>query len=250
MKKLLRTSDKILIALAFLGDLVMELHSYERDQFNWRKALYESLKVKKQTFSSSISRLLKTGEIEKVIDKKGRPCFKLKPSGLEKIERIFPLFHLSSKPWDGKWRVVIFDISEKERRARDYLRDKLVSLGFGKLQKSIYISPLNVLADLKEWLKENGFFGNVLIFEAKEMSSLDPKDVADYVWHLEELNKEYRKVIDKAEEIQEEKNDSEKKRKLKNEFFDLLLRDPILPREFLSEDWLGEKARRLILSLS
>jgi hypothetical protein len=43
--------------------------------------------------------------------------------------------------WDGKWRVVFFDIPEKRRRARDALRSKLKELGFYEMQKSVFIFP-------------------------------------------------------------------------------------------------------------
>lgn len=43
--------------------------------------------------------------------------------------------------WDGKWRMVIFDIPEKKRKARGALRDKLKELGFKELQKSVFIYP-------------------------------------------------------------------------------------------------------------
>ncbi len=43
--------------------------------------------------------------------------------------------------WDGKWRMVIFDIPEKKRKARKALRDKIRELGFRELQKSVFIFP-------------------------------------------------------------------------------------------------------------
>lgn len=44
--------------------------------------------------------------------------------------------------WDGKWRVVIFDIpEEKWRSGRDALRDKLQKLGFYLIQKSVWVLP-------------------------------------------------------------------------------------------------------------
>lgn len=45
------------------------------------------------------------------------------------------------KVWDGRWRVVGFDIPEKERIARDVLRALLRRLGFYPLQKSVWILP-------------------------------------------------------------------------------------------------------------
>jgi len=44
--------------------------------------------------------------------------------------------------WDKKWRIVIFDIPEKQRkRARNALREKLQKLGFYQLQKSVWALP-------------------------------------------------------------------------------------------------------------
>lgn len=43
--------------------------------------------------------------------------------------------------WDGKWRLVLFDIPEKIRKGRDALRDKLKDLGFYELQKSVWVHP-------------------------------------------------------------------------------------------------------------
>jgi len=45
------------------------------------------------------------------------------------------------KLWDKKWRVVIFDIPETRKLARNVLREKLKELGFLKIQKSVFIFP-------------------------------------------------------------------------------------------------------------
>lgn len=47
----------------------------------------------------------------------------------------------SSKQWDGKWRVVLFDIPEDRKQARDALRRKLTDLGFQELQRSVLVYP-------------------------------------------------------------------------------------------------------------
>lgn len=43
--------------------------------------------------------------------------------------------------WDGKWRIVFFDIPEKKRKARNALREKLRDLGFCEMQKSVFVLP-------------------------------------------------------------------------------------------------------------
>jgi len=48
---------------------------------------------------------------------------------------------LRPKTWDGKWRVVIFDVNETKRSFRDALRRKIKSLGLYQLQKSVFVTP-------------------------------------------------------------------------------------------------------------
>lgn len=43
--------------------------------------------------------------------------------------------------WDKKWRIVIFDIPERFKKAREALREKLKDLGFIELQKSVWAFP-------------------------------------------------------------------------------------------------------------
>jgi len=48
-----------------------------------------------------------------------------------------------NKKWDGKWRILIFDIPEGRRFDRDNIRRALVSIGFMRLQNSVWIYPYN-----------------------------------------------------------------------------------------------------------
>lgn len=54
---------------------------------------------------------------------------------LESLEIVKPL------RWDKRWRIVLFDIPEKKRIARDTLREKLRDLGFYEFQHSVWIHP-------------------------------------------------------------------------------------------------------------
>ena len=57
------------------------------------------------------------------------------------------------KQWDRKWRIVLFDIPNYMKSARDAFAATLKSFGFERLQKSVFISPypceeeLEVVAD-------------------------------------------------------------------------------------------------------
>src|SRR3989344_1402893 len=48
---------------------------------------------------------------------------------------------LNTQRWDGKWRLVIFDIPHPKKRAREALRAKLKMLGFYPIQKSVFLTP-------------------------------------------------------------------------------------------------------------
>lgn len=43
--------------------------------------------------------------------------------------------------WDHKWRIVMFDIPEKYKKARDALSRSLKRMGFEQLQKSVFVHP-------------------------------------------------------------------------------------------------------------
>src|SRR4030042_3139621 len=47
------------------------------------------------------------------------------------------------KKWDGRWRILIFDIHSIHKVKREALRGKLKELGLFQLQKSVWICPYN-----------------------------------------------------------------------------------------------------------
>ncbi|MBZ1345039.1 MAG: hypothetical protein KY055_00090 [Candidatus Nealsonbacteria bacterium] len=60
------------------------------------------------------------------------------------------------KRWDGKWRLVIFDISQVKKFYREVFRGKLKELGFYPLQKSVWLYPFDCRDEI-ELLRS--FFG-------------------------------------------------------------------------------------------
>jgi DNA-binding transcriptional regulator PaaX len=74
------------------------------------------------------------------------------------------------KRWRGKWYLVTFDIPEKERNKRDYLRNFLKKIGFYKYQKSVYAFPYECekeVALLKQ-IVEGGRYINYVVAERIE----------------------------------------------------------------------------------
>lgn len=71
--------------------------------------------------------------------------------------RAFALRHKAlqkqKKRWDGKYRAVGFDITEKRRRQRAFLRRELKLLGCVELHQSFWITPADILEELLCLLK-------------------------------------------------------------------------------------------------
>lgn len=55
---------------------------------------------------------------------------------------IFDDYKIPKPPdWDGKWHLLMFDISEQNRLLRDALRAKIAELGMVLIQNSVYVYP-------------------------------------------------------------------------------------------------------------
>ncbi|MEK9131864.1 MAG: CRISPR-associated endonuclease Cas2 [Patescibacteria group bacterium] len=67
------------------------------------------------------------------------------------------------KQWDKKWRVLVFDIPEKRRLTRDKIRMTLQSIGFIRLQDSVWIYPYKC-EDLVTLLKADFKVGKDMLY--------------------------------------------------------------------------------------
>lgn len=96
-------------------------------------------KRQKEIINASRGRLVKAGLLAR--DKGG--LLRITAKGERKLEQLEMKGFKLKKPkkWDKKWRVVIFDISEKKRQVRDRLRVTLASVGFIKIQNSVWAYP-------------------------------------------------------------------------------------------------------------
>ena len=67
----------------------------------------------------------------------------LTTQGEKKINALYAGSYVIPLPvrWDGKWRLVMFDVPEKRKKVRDILRMLLRSAGFIHFQDSAWIQP-------------------------------------------------------------------------------------------------------------
>lgn len=99
-------------------------------------------KIDEKKLQQEIRMLYQNKWVEKKENPDGSYTILLTDKGkLRVLTYHFQEMKLERKNWDGKWRVVLFDIPEKLKQGREILRDKLKQLGFHKLQESIFIFP-------------------------------------------------------------------------------------------------------------
>ena len=166
-KELRRTkiSKIILGTLAVVGLMSVALTAPNTIQI---LKMFESGKKRKTRYDyrvrTALSRLIDEGSIRK-IERDGRSYFELTPKGRKKLGDLYKYQLLMKKPkkWDGKWRIVSFDIYEKRRKVRDKFRYTLKLLGFLQLHKSMWIYPYDC-EDLVTLLKSNFSMGRNVLY--------------------------------------------------------------------------------------
>lgn len=121
-------------ALVFpgVGLLYKEFKKQQWEDAKRRGAL--SSTIKRLERQKMISWKEKDGELQLNLEEKGKRRmlqYKMDALTLKNTGR-----------WDKLWRVVIFDIPEDNRKAREFFREKLKILGFQQLQKSVFVIRL------------------------------------------------------------------------------------------------------------
>ena len=93
-------------------------------------------------------------------------------TGKGELEKLFIKAKIVKvKEWDGKWRMVLFDIPEGASEKRDRLRWLLKRNGFVKLQASVYINPYPMNREAIAYLKETGLMPYVRIIRIDEVDN-------------------------------------------------------------------------------
>ena len=139
-------------------------------------------KIDEANLRHAIQELYKTKVIERKENSNGSQTFILTKKGkLKALTFNFRQMALGRKNWDGKWRIVIFDIPEKLRSGRDALRQKLKELGFYELQKSVLIFPYPC-ADEIEFVIE--FFGMRKFVRYGVLETIDNEPHLKKLFHL------------------------------------------------------------------
>jgi len=242
---------KILLALYLLSDVDFSYVSLDE---KIQKIFDLSLNQKTR---GTLSGLIKGGEIEK--GNKGhsgeetksitpeseqdsgqaRMTYKLTEKGFTELCLEFPFFRFLREKWDGKWRIISYEIPEKKREIRDRLRREMQGWGLGPWHRSFWITPHPILSTLKSLTSQKEEEKYIQAFEADHTFG-DREFLIEKVWGKLALDKSYRELFKKWHEVLS--SGDEKVDKLKNvigEYINLLRQDPGLPKELVGESWIG-----------
>ncbi|MEK7128123.1 MAG: CRISPR-associated endonuclease Cas2 [Patescibacteria group bacterium] len=130
----------------------------------------------KYSINESFTRLREKGLIE-IIEVNGKKVACITEKGKDKLDFLDKHnFKLKiPKKWDGRWRVVIFDIKESRSKTRFLLRKTLSQIGFIRLQNSVWLYPYDC-EDLISLLKADFKVGKDVLYMIVEKLEND--------WHL------------------------------------------------------------------
>ena len=172
----LTAASIILLYLGETGEGFLEELPSCYPQFDSMKRLarvgpYRKQRLKKKTFQDNTYRLKKLGLIAKDPQKK---VYYLTDEGKKFTAYIEDRYGVLSRKWDGKVRVVIFDIPEKKRQWREWLRSELLLLQYKILQKSVYIGKTPLPKSFYQEVIGAGLGKYVFIFT---MSEFDRKQI-------------------------------------------------------------------------
>lgn len=110
-------------------------------------------------YNRAIKYLVSLGQV-KTITRNDKTFIKLTEKGkLRALLARLKHNYQKSKKWDGKWRLIIWDIPEASRRQRNQIRHFIKKVGFHQLQKSVFITPYPLPQEAVDYLRESELLG-------------------------------------------------------------------------------------------
>lgn len=160
----LATGAVITLALAFPG-LGYLYKAFKKEQ--WEEAR------RRGTLKITIKRLEKQSLVS-WSEQDGELTLNLTEEGKKKVlkYKIDDLKIRKPVKWDGWWRVIVFDIPEEQKIAREMFRNKLKDLEFYQLQKSVFVCPYECKDEIDFLSHAFEVAPYIHIIKAKEISNL------------------------------------------------------------------------------
>lgn len=194
---------------------------------------------------ATISKLAKEDYIEQFQDDTETKKYRIKSRGFYTLCLEFPFFRFTKDTWDGKWRVLSYEIPEKKRDLRDKLRREVAGWGLGPWHRSFWLTPHPIIQNLHTLVSSKEEEKYIQAFEADHVFG-NREVLIEKVWEKSHLEKDYRELFKKWHEVlslQEEKK--VKFKKVVSFYIDILRKDPGLPVQLVGNSWIGFEAFNL-----
>jgi len=157
-----------------------------------------------------------------------------------------------SREWDGRWRLVLFDVpmaQNKHRvRLRRYLRDK----GFGYLQNSVWITPDSLEEERRVLVGGKINVESLILLEARPCAGESDAEIVAGAWDFASINRRYTRYLKILDERPESALRGEGPAKAllrwaaleRAMWLNAVTNDPLLPKRILPPDYVGQRAWR------
>ncbi|HEX3611499.1 MAG TPA: PaaX family transcriptional regulator C-terminal domain-containing protein [Sporichthyaceae bacterium] len=164
------------------------------------------------------------------------------------------IFDRERNAWDGCWHMVMYQVPETERALREQMRKKLAWLGFGPMSASVWVSPHDRTASIRD---EFGGHETVSldVLHARSDGPAYDRDIALRCWDLAALDHDYAELRKQYELRLTRYRAGEfsgrgaltERMLLVHDYRMFPFRDPDLPLELLPTAWSGREAHEVFL---
>lgn len=120
-------------------------------------------------------RRLQKNNMVRIVNRNGHEVVEITAQGKKKVlDYDLDSMQLETKrKWDGKWRIVMFDIPEKRKRARDAVSFKIKEIGMYPIQKSVFVFPHPCKDEIDFVGEIFGVRNNIIYIEATHIDSAE-----------------------------------------------------------------------------
>lgn len=168
--------------------------------------------------------------------------YRLTDKGFLELCLDFPAFRYMKEGWDGKWRILSYEIPEKKRDLRDKLRREVSGWGLGPWHRSFWLTPHPIIDNLKQLVSQKEEEQYIQAFESSHVFG-DREILIEKVWQKSQLDKRYRELFKKWHDILSREGDKvQKYQSVVTEYVKILRQDPGLPAELIGQNWIGFEA--------
>ena len=180
------------------GDLV---HRQVDDGALWIGGLVRlmaSFGLSEAAVRQAVSRMSRQGWL--TARKQGnRAYYAVTERGRRRIEALSPRIYGPVVEWDGRWRMLAYNVSEQQRERRDRLRKELTVIGWAPIASSTWISPSDSLEQVREVAESTDVLGGIDLFESEYRGPLTDRELLEKCWDLEAIAGAYREFIGRYE---------------------------------------------------